>query len=109
DLPDDARVLLDEARGICEPLGAKPALARIAAMHAQLGATPIAPLYPAGLSAREIEILRLVAQGMTDAEAAERLFLSLRTVSQHLRSIYNKLGISSRTAATRFAVEHGLV
>jgi DNA-binding NarL/FixJ family response regulator len=45
---------------------------------------------------------------MTDAEAAERLFLSPRTVGQHLRSIYNKLGVSSRAAATRFAVEHGL-
>jgi class 3 adenylate cyclase len=63
---------------------------------------------PGGLSAREIEVLRLVAEGLTDAQVAERLFLSRRTVNQHLRSIYNKLGVSTRAAATRFAVEHGL-
>ncbi len=49
-----------------------------------------------------------MAQGLTDAEVAERLFLSPRTVGQHLRSVYNKLGVSSRTAATRFAVAHDL-
>ncbi len=106
--PDEARASLDEARAICEPLDARPALARIAALQARLDVPPVVPAYPAGLSVREVEVLRLVAQGMTDAEAAERLFLSPRTVGQHLRSIYNKLGVSSRTAATRFAVEHGL-
>ena len=53
-------------------------------------------------------MLRLVAEGLTDAQVAERLFLSRRTVNQHLRSIYNKLGVSTRAAATRFAVERGL-
>ncbi|HET8630656.1 MAG TPA: tetratricopeptide repeat protein [Thermomicrobiales bacterium] len=66
------------------------------------------PAYPAGLSAREVEVLRLAAQGLTDAQIAERLYLSPRTVGTHLRSIYNKLGVSSRLAATRFALEHGL-
>ncbi len=65
--------------------------------------------YPAGLSAREVEVLRLVAQGMTNAEVAEELFISPRTVNWHLGSIYRKLGFSSRTEATRFAVEHGLL
>jgi DNA-binding CsgD family transcriptional regulator len=106
--PDDASPLLDDARAICEPLDARLALARIAALQVRLDATPAGPTYPAGLSAREVEVLRLVAQGLTDAEVAERLFLSPRTVGQHLRSVYNKLGVSSRTAATRFAVEHGL-
>ena len=63
---------------------------------------------PGGLTAREVEVLRLVAEGLTDAQVAERLTLSPRTVSQHLRSVYNKLGVSSRAAATRFAVEHRL-
>jgi DNA-binding CsgD family transcriptional regulator len=81
---------------------------RALAIKARTVTTP-QPRYPAGLSAREVEVLRLVAQGLTDAEVAERLFLSPRTVSQHLRSVYNKLGVSSRTVATRFAVEHGLV
>jgi predicted ATPase/DNA-binding CsgD family transcriptional regulator len=64
--------------------------------------------YPAGLSAREVEVLRLVAQGMTSALVADELFISPNTVNRHLNSIYGKLGVNSRTAATRFAVEHGL-
>jgi DNA-binding CsgD family transcriptional regulator len=71
---------------------------------------PTAPeTYPAGLSAREVEVLRLVAQGLTNAEVAERLFISSRTVGWHLGYIYRKLGFSSRTEATRFAAEHGLL
>ena len=71
---------------------------------------PAAPeTYPAGLSAREAEVLRLVATGMTNAEVAEKLFLSPRTVGWHLASIYRKLGLHSRTEATRFAAEHGLL
>jgi DNA-binding CsgD family transcriptional regulator len=53
-------------------------------------------------------VLRLVAAGLSDAETADRLYLSLHTVKTHLRSIYGKLGVSSRTAAARFATEHGL-
>jgi ATP/maltotriose-dependent transcriptional regulator MalT len=71
---------------------------------------PTAPeTYPAGLSAREVEILRLVATGLTNAEVAKELFISPRTVSWHLGSIYRKLGFNSRTEATRFAVEHNLL
>ncbi len=65
--------------------------------------------YPAGLTAREVDVLRLVAQGLTDKEVAEALILSTRTVSTHLTSIYGKLQVTSRGAATRFAIEHGLV
>jgi DNA-binding CsgD family transcriptional regulator len=60
------------------------------------------------LSEREAEVLKLVAAGLTNAQVAQRLFLSPRTVNAHLTSIYGKLGVSSRSAATRFAVEHGL-
>ena len=65
--------------------------------------------YPAGLTAREVEILRLVAQGLTDAQVAEQLVISPRTVNWHLTSIYGKLGVSSRSAATRFAIEQELL
>jgi class 3 adenylate cyclase/DNA-binding CsgD family transcriptional regulator len=65
--------------------------------------------YPAGLTAREIEVLRLVALGLSDAEAAERLFVSVRTVNAHLRSVYRKAGVRSRAAAGRFAEENGLL
>ena len=61
-----------------------------------------------GLTLREVEILRLVAAGMTNRQTAKRLGLSIRTVDAHLRSIYAKLGIKSRSAATRYAVEHNL-
>jgi tetratricopeptide (TPR) repeat protein len=61
-----------------------------------------------GLTEREIEVLRCVAQGLTDAQAAEHLIISPRTVHSHLNSIYSKLGITSRSAATRYAIEHNL-
>ena len=72
---------------------------------------PSAPAaeHPAGLTSREVEVLGLVAEGLTDAQVANRLFLSPRTVQRHLNSIYHKLGVNSRTAATRFALEHGLL
>jgi DNA-binding CsgD family transcriptional regulator/tetratricopeptide (TPR) repeat protein len=63
---------------------------------------------PAGLTAREVEVLRWVACGLTDAQVAEKLIISPRTVTSHLTSIYNKLGVTSRSAATRFAVDHQL-
>jgi DNA-binding NarL/FixJ family response regulator len=53
-------------------------------------------------------VLRLVAQGLTDAQVAEQLVISPRTVGTHLASIYGKLGLASRSAATRYALEHGL-
>jgi DNA-binding NarL/FixJ family response regulator len=64
--------------------------------------------YPEGLTAREVEVLRLVAGGLTDLQIAERLVLSPRTVHTHISSIYNKLGVTSRSAATRYAIEHHL-
>ncbi len=67
------------------------------------------PTYPAGLSAREVEVLRLIAEGLTNTQIAERLVISPLTVNAHVRSIYNKLEVSSRSAATRFAIQHHLV
>ena len=67
------------------------------------------PGYPAGLTAREVEVLGLVAQGLTNPLVAERLFLSPRTVDAHLLRIYGKLDVPNRGAAIRFAVEQGLV
>ena len=77
--------------------------------YALSAAEPSVPEYPAGLTGREVEVLRLVAKGLTNAQVAQELYLSPRTVNAHLNSIYHKLGVSSRSAATRFAVEHGLV
>lgn len=60
------------------------------------------------LTPRQGEVLRLLARGWTDAQIADELFLSRRTVHAHLREIFRKLGVSHRSAATRFAIEHGL-
>ena len=76
---------------------------------------PAGPLPPAalksstvsaGLTAREVEVLRLLAQGWTDAQIADHLVVSPRTVNRHTASLYSKLGVSSRAAATRAAMEH---
>ena len=63
---------------------------------------------PRELTAREVEVLRLVASGLTNQQVAAELVLSERTVHAHLRSMYRKLDIGSRSAATRYALEHGL-
>ena len=68
----------------------------------------MAASYPAGLSEREVEVLRLVAAGLTNAQVAERLFISPRTVNAHLNRIYGKLNVAGRGAAIRFAADHGL-
>jgi predicted ATPase/DNA-binding CsgD family transcriptional regulator len=68
-----------------------------------------APTYPDGLTAREIEVLCLLAQGLTSAQIAERLVIGVVTVNFHVRSIYSKLGVTSRSAATRYAMEHHLL
>ena len=67
-----------------------------------------APTYPNELTAREVDVLRLLAKGLTSAQIAEQLILSLLTVNTHVRSIYSKLGVTSRSAATRWAIEHHL-
>jgi len=61
------------------------------------------------LTARELDVLRLLAQDLNNPQIAERLVVSRRTVEAHLRSIYGKFGVKSRDAAIRYAIEHGLV
>jgi predicted ATPase/class 3 adenylate cyclase/DNA-binding CsgD family transcriptional regulator len=64
---------------------------------------------PGGLSRREIEVLRLVADGRTAGEIATQLFISSRTAEHHIQNIYTKIGVSSRAAAARWAVKHQVV
>jgi DNA-binding NarL/FixJ family response regulator len=66
------------------------------------------PVYPAGLSAREVEVLRLVAGGATNAHVAEVLSISPRTVDVHMTSVLAKTGSANRAAAVAFALRHGL-
>jgi DNA-binding CsgD family transcriptional regulator len=97
---DEAGMLeLEASRDLFLRLGAAPDLARVS-MRASPGH---------GLSAREVEVLRLVASGKSNREIASTLVLSEHTVARHLQNIYAKLGLSSRAAATAFAFEHELV
>ncbi len=64
---------------------------------------------PAGLTAREVEVLRLLARGMTNKQTAQALAISPKTVGRHVESIYSKIGASTRAAAALFAVEHDLL
>ncbi len=66
------------------------------------------PPNPDGLTAREVEVLRLLARGLSNAQIAEELIVSQLTIKAHLRSIYSKLEVTSRSAATRYALEHSL-
>jgi DNA-binding CsgD family transcriptional regulator len=73
------------------------------------GSPPGSAPLPLDLTSREVEVLRLVADGLTNAQIAERLFISPKTVSTHLGSIFGKLGVTTRAGATRFALENDLV
>lgn len=81
--------------------------ARPAADHADRLLAPGS--LPSGLTAREAEVLRLVASGRSNAQIAAELVLSEKTVARHLSNIFTKLDVSSRTAAAAFAFEHGVV
>lgn len=103
-----ARTHCDEARAICLPLGAKPALARIEKLAARLVETIPAARYPAGLTWREVEVLRLVAAGCTNRQIADTLSLTEKTVKNHMTHILTKIDASNRAAAVGFALRHGL-
>jgi ATP/maltotriose-dependent transcriptional regulator MalT len=102
---DGATTETHAARAVFARLGAAPDVARLDDDGVPAGAA----LLPAGLSAREAEILRLVAAGLTNRAIAESLTISERTVDRHVSNIYTKLDVSTRSAATAFAYEHGLV
>jgi DNA-binding CsgD family transcriptional regulator len=101
---DGAALEFEAARAAFDSLGAAPELAHLDGLsgRAKAGDTH-------GLSARELEVLRLLASGRTNRDIAAELVVSEHTVARHVQNIFAKLGISSRSAATAFAFEHGLV
>ena len=101
---ETAEMELDAARSVFEQLGAVPDLARAQALSRESPAKPAG-----GLTARELDVLRLVATGKTNRSIAADLFLSEKTVARHVSNIFTKLGLSSRAAATAYAYEHDLV
>jgi HD-GYP domain-containing protein (c-di-GMP phosphodiesterase class II) len=70
---------------------------------------PAGRVWPAGLTSREVEVLRLLARGQSAKQIAQRLSVTPKTVANHVEHIYTKLGVSSRASATLFATRHGLV
>jgi DNA-binding CsgD family transcriptional regulator len=101
--------LLDEVRTICAPLGATTTLARVEAIAEQLVPESTLQRYPAELTPREVEILRLLPRGLSTPEIAATLFISPRTVQSHLTNLYAKLGVSGRAEAIVLAVGYGFV
>lgn len=101
--------IFDQARTTGQALPLATAVAEAVALATLIEAqTEVQAQYPNGLTVREVEVLRLVAHGLTNGQIAARLIISPRTVNTHLTGIYGKLRVSSRSAATRFAIEHDL-
>jgi DNA-binding CsgD family transcriptional regulator len=103
-----ARVLLEQSRTLFAGLGNRVEAQRVGERLRSLSAPPPRPAFPAGLSAREAEVLRLVATGMSNRAIAQMLSLSEKTVINHLTSVYGKIGVDNRAAATAFAIRHDL-
>ncbi|MFI9111108.1 LuxR C-terminal-related transcriptional regulator [Streptomyces venezuelae] len=102
---EGARLELGAARAAFERLGAVPDARRAAALLTGGSRRRL----PGGLTAREAEVLRLVAEGGTNKDIARTLVISEHTVARHLNNIFAKLGVGSRASATAYAYAHGLV
>ncbi len=101
---DGAAASFDAARSRFEELGAQLDL-----RHLHDVTAPRPSTLPAGLTEREAEVLRLVAEGLTNKQMAQRLHLSEKTVSRHLSNIFAKIDVTSRSGATAYAFEHDLI
>jgi DNA-binding CsgD family transcriptional regulator len=98
--------LLSEAAAIAEANGQRALLARIRSIGPEPPVAPVA--LPDGLSSREVEILRLVARGLSNREVGAALMISEHTAANHMRSILRKTGCANRTQAATYAHRHGL-
>lgn len=105
---DGAALELDAARKVFAGLGAAPDLAAVESISAPAPTRPGPGRSAHGLSARELEVLLLVASGKTNKVIAQELFLSEKTVDRHVSNIFAKLGVSTRAAATAWAYQHHL-
>jgi DNA-binding CsgD family transcriptional regulator len=104
-----ARRYLGAAERVAHEEGLPGELARTRAATAGLTEPRTRRSWPAGLTSREVEVLGLVAGGLSNRQIADTLTVSEKTVENHLTNVYNKIGAENRAAATAFAVRHGLV
>jgi LuxR family transcriptional regulator, maltose regulon positive regulatory protein len=105
----DARALVSEARGMLRAFRDAGAVAERGEAVSRLVAHVSLPAAGTDLTEREFDVLRLVEKGLSQREIAQTLFLSYNTIHSHLRSIYRKLGASSREEAIAEARGHGLI
>jgi DNA-binding CsgD family transcriptional regulator len=105
---EQAAALLAEASGAAEALGIRGLGERAVALRAAAAAAPAAPRWPAGLTGREVEVLRLIAAGHSNRAIAEALFISPNTVLRHVSNIFAKTGVANRAEAAAYATRHGL-
>ncbi len=106
---EKATSLLDESLAISTELGMRPLMERVVILQERAESQPVrAPLYPDGLSQREVEVLRLVTLGRSNPEIAEVLVISLNTVARHVSSILNKTDSANRAEAAAYATRLGL-
>jgi DNA-binding CsgD family transcriptional regulator len=101
---DSAEIEFEAAGQVFQEMGAAPEAERLRHLISSAELS-----YPNGLTTREVQVLSLVATGRTNREISSRLMISEHTVARHLQNIFGKLGVSSRTAATAFALEHSLI
>jgi DNA-binding CsgD family transcriptional regulator len=98
--------LADEARALARRIGHRRVLGDL---DAEPSPAPARPQLPDGLSERELDVLRLVAAGLSNREIGERLFITTNTAANHVRSILSKTRAPNRTAAAMYAIQHGLL
>ena len=100
---DNAIAMLDEVLSISIELGMGPLLEKVIALKEDTERKGV-PTYPAGLTAREVDVLLLIAQGKTTREIANELVISPRTVQRHTTNLYAKINARNRAEATAFAL-----
>ena len=112
-LPGDsnkALLLIEESLAISSDLGMRPLMERAEAVKERLESGPVTtPAHPDGLTRREVEVLQLICDGMTDREIGENLFISIKTVGNHVSNILNKTSTANRTEAAAYATRHSIV
>jgi DNA-binding CsgD family transcriptional regulator len=107
--PERARALLDAARTVAADLSLGGVLTRVGALAGRAGPAPAPrPRYPDGLTAREVDVLRLIAAGLTNREIASALVLGVTTVERHITNLYTKIDARGRADATAYAFRHAL-